>query len=126
MSLVLDTGALLAVERVDRKTVALLKQELLAGRSPITHAGVVGQAWRGGAGCQANLARFLPAVEVVALDEPMGRRAGSLLGRASKSDVIDAAVVLLAVDGDWILTSDPEDLQGLAATATVHVDLVPV
>jgi hypothetical protein len=42
------------------------------------------------------------------------------------SDVVDAALVLLAADGDEILTSDPADLRPLAAAAGVHVDLVPV
>lgn len=126
MSLVLDAGALVAVERGDRDTLALLKAELLAGRAPLTHGGVVGQVWRGGAGRQANLARLLPAVEIVPLDEALGRRAGVLLGRARTADVVDAAVVLLAVDGDLILTSDPRDLRALAHAAEVHVDLVPV
>ncbi len=126
MSLVLDTGALLAVERGDRDTIALLKQELLAQRVPLTHGGVVGQAWRGGSGRQARLARLLPALDIVALDETMGRRAGALLGRARKSDVIDAAVVVLAADGDVILTSDPRDLKALAEAAGVHADIVLV
>ena len=34
--------------------------------------------------------------------------------------------VLLAADGDDILTSDPDDLRALAAAAGVHIDLVPV
>jgi hypothetical protein len=51
---------------------------------------------------------------------------GVLLGRARKADVIDAALVLLARDGDSILTCDPEDLRDLAWTAGIHVDLVPV
>lgn len=126
MSLVLDAGALLAAERGDRDTVALLKQELLARRIPLTHGGVVGQAWRGGSGRQARLAKLLPALEIVAIDEALGRRAGVLLGRARKSDVIDAAVVLLASDGDVILTSDPSDLKALADAAGIHVDLVLV
>ena len=126
MSLVLDAGALLAVERYDRDVIALLKQELVSGRSPLTHGGVVGQVWRGGAGRQANLARLLPALDVAALDEALGRRAGVLLGRARKADVVDAALVSLAADGDSILTSDPDDLLALAATAGAHVDLVPV
>ena len=126
MSLVLDAGALVAVERGDRDTLALLKAELLAGRAPLTHGGVVGQVWRGGAGRQANLARLLPALEIVPLDDALGRRAGVLLGRARTEDVVDAAVVLLAVDGDLILTSDPRDLRALAHAAEVHVDLVPV
>jgi hypothetical protein len=124
--LVLDAGALLAVERADRDTVALLKQELFARRAPLTHGGVVGQVWRGGAGRQARLAQLLPALDTAALDQPMGRRAGVLLGRARKSDVVDAAVVALAIDGDVILTSDPQDLASLAEAAGVHVDLVPV
>lgn len=126
MSLVLDAGALVAVERADRDTVALIKQELLAGRAPLTHGGIVGQVWRGGGGRQANLARLLPAMEIAGLDHTLGRRAGVLLGRARMTDVIDAALVLLATDGDSVLTSDPDDLEPLAASANLHVDIVPV
>ena len=126
MSLVLDAGALVAVERANRDTIALIKQELLAGRSPLTHGGVVGQVWRGGSGRQANLARLLPALDIAALDDTLGKRAGLLLGRARMADVIDAALVLLAADGDSLLTSDPNDLEPLAAMAGLHVDIVPV
>ena len=62
MSLVLDAGALVAAERGDRDVLALFKQELLAGRAPLTHVGVVGQFWRGSSGRQAKLARLLPAL----------------------------------------------------------------
>lgn len=126
MTLVLDAGAFVAVERADRDTVALLKRERLAGRAPLTHGGVVGQVWRGGTGRQANLARLLVGVEVTGLDDSLGRRAGVLLGWTGGSDVIDAAVVLLAFDGDEILTSDPQDLRILAAAAGVHVELIAV
>ena len=126
MSLVLDAGALVSVERADRDTVALIKQEFLAGRVPVTHGGVVGQVWRGGAGRQASLARFLPGVEISSLGSDLGRRAGVLLGRAGMADVVDAALVLLAVDGDSVLTSDVEDLEQLAAAAGLHIDIVPV
>ena len=125
MSLVLDAGAFVAVERADRSVVALLKQELLADRVPLTHDGVVGQVWRGG-GRQANLARLLRAVDIRALDGALGRRAGELLGLAGEADVIDAAVALLAVDGDIILTSDPGDLAVLVAAAGTHADIVLV
>ena len=126
MSLVLDAGALVAVERSHPKILALCKRELLAGRPPVTHGGVVGQVWRGGSGHQAMLAMLLAGVEVRALDDRLGRRAGVLLGRTGAADVVDAALVLLAVDGDEILTSDPDDLRRLAMTAGVHVDIVPV
>lgn len=125
MSLVLDTGALIAVDRGDRDVLALLKRELAAGRPPVTHGGVVGQAWRGGAR-QARLAQMLGALEVRALDEALGRQSGALLARARRADVIDAALVLLAADGDQVLTSDPGDLVPLAAAAGLHVDVVRV
>jgi hypothetical protein len=126
MTLVLDAGAFIAIERLDRDVVALIKRERLAGRAPVTHGGVVGQVWRGGTGRQANLARLLSGVEIVALDDALGRRAGVLLGRAKKADVIDAAVTLLAADGDEILTSDADDLVGLVEAGGKHVDIVEV
>ena len=126
MTLVLDAGAFVAAERGDREVVALLKGELLAKRVPWTHGGVVGQVWRGGHGRRASIARLLAATHVAALDEQLGRQAGVLLGQARRADAIDAAVVLLATDGDMILTSDPRDLRPLAAAAAVHVDIVRV
>lgn len=123
MSLILDTGALIALERNERPMWIRLKAALLAGEPPVTHAGVVGQAWRGGPR-QARLAQALAAIEVAALDEPMGRQAGQLLAATGQSDVIDAAVVLLTHDGDEIITSDPTDLEPLARASTRHVELI--
>lgn len=126
MSMVLDAGAFVAVERHHRDTIALLKRERRAGRAPVTHGGVVGQVWRGDHGRQAPLARLLAGVDVHALDEAFGRHAGLLLRATGTDDVIDAAVVLLAHDGDEILTSDPDDLTALARAAGRHVELVAV
>lgn len=123
--LVLDAGALVAAERGDRSVAALIARERRAGRVPVTHGGVVGQVWRGGAS-QALLARLLAGVHVAALDDPLGRRAGALLARTSTNDVIDAALVLLAGDGDEILTSDPRDLATLASAGGMHVELLTV
>jgi len=124
--LVLDAGALVAVERGDRDVVALVKRERLSGRVPVTNGGVVGQVWRGGSGSQTPVARLLAGVDVVPLDELLGRRAGTLLARSGHADAIDAAVVCLARDGDDILTSDPEDLRDLAQAAGIHVEIIPV
>ncbi len=63
------------------------------------------------------------AVEVAPLDDTLGRRAGTLLRRTHTSDVHDAALVLLACDGEVILSSDPGDLSALATACGVHVDL---
>lgn len=52
------------------------------------------------------VARLLDGVEVVPLDDELGPQAGVLLKHTGGRDVIDAAVVLLACDGDAILTSD--------------------
>jgi hypothetical protein len=82
--------------------------------------------WRGGYGRQAPIARFLDGVEFEPLDEELGRRAGVLLKHTGGRDVIDAAVVLLASDGDIVLTSDPGDLAALAAEADIHLDLAAV
>lgn len=126
MTLVLDAGAFVAVERGDRDVVALVKRERLAGRAPLSHGGVVAQIWRGGAGRPASVARLLRGVEVRPLDQELGKRAGVLLAATSQHDAIDAALVCVASDGDDILTSDPTDLRALAEAAGVHVDLVPV
>ena len=126
MSLLLDAGAFVAIERGDRDVVALIKRERLAQRPPLSHGGVVAEIWRGGSGRQAGVARLLSGVEVRALDEELGKKAGVLLGRSGADDAVDAALVCLAADGDDILTSDPGDLRSLAEAAGVHVDLVPV
>lgn len=124
--LVLDAGAFLAVERGDRRVLALLKRELQANRPPVTNGAVVGQVWRGGTGKQVPLARALAGVNVAPVDDQLGRRAGLLLALSGGSDAIDAAVVCLASDGDDILTSDPDDLRVLAEVAEVHVELIPL
>jgi len=47
-----------------------------------------------------------------------------LLAAAGRADVIDAAVVLLAGDGDDIHTSDSGDLTDLARAAGLHVEII--
>jgi hypothetical protein len=49
-----------------------------------------------------------------------------LLGRARRSDVVGAALVLLAVNGDSVLTSDPEDIRRLAISAGLDIEIVSV
>jgi hypothetical protein len=124
--MVLDSGALIALERNDRVMWRRLKAALLANSVPVSHGGIVGQAWRGGGARQALLARALDGIDIRALDETLGRLAGDLLARAGGADVIDAALVLLADDGDDIVTSDPEDIEPLAAHLGRHIELLRV
>ena len=95
----------------------------MAGDLPVTHAGVLGQVWWGGPR-QARLSQALAGVDVRALDEPLGRAAGELLGATGLSDVIDAAVVLVADDGDDIVTSDRDDFELLVSASGRHVELI--
>jgi hypothetical protein len=125
VTLICDAGAFVALERDDRVMWRRLKAELLARRPPLTHGGVVAQVWRGGHGRQTVLARALAGVEVAALDDDLGRRAGLLLGRTGSRDAIDAALVALAGDDDRIATSDATDIQRLIDGAGVHVDVLP-
>jgi len=126
VTLVLDAGALVALERLDREVVALVKRERLAGRAPVTHGGIVGRVWRGGSGRQANLARLLPGITILPLDDALGRRVGVLLGQTRTTDVVDAAIALLADDGDELLTSDPNDLVPLVEATGKHVEIIEV
>lgn len=126
MSLVLDSGALIALEKNDRAMWRRLKAALLAKSVPVSHGGIVGQAWRGGGPRQALLALALAGIDVRPLDDSLGRAAGRLLARDGSADVVDAALVLLAEDGDDIVTSDPEDIEPLASCLGRHVEVVRV
>ena len=126
MRLVLDSGALIALEKNDRPMWRKLQAPPLAGSVPITHGGIVGQVWRGGGSRQARLAMALAAIDVRPLDAVLGRSAGALLHRAKRSDVIDAALVLLAEDGDHVLTSDVDDIVPLAEASSRHVEVIAV
>lgn len=123
MSLVLDAGALIALERNERQMWVRLKAAHQDGRLPMTHAGVLGQVWRGGPR-QTRLSQALAGIDVRPLDEDMGKETGRLLGVAGTSDVIDAAVILLSQDGDEIVTSDLDDLEQLASASGRHVELI--
>lgn len=125
MTVVLDAGALVAVDRRDRRVGALLRVLQHDGIPVRTSAGAVAQVWRNGR-TQARLARLLAGVEVATLDGPAARRIGELLAASATADVVDAHVALLATPGARILTSDDRDIEtllgirGVRATA-VHV-----
>ncbi len=116
-ALILDAGALVAVDRGDRRMMARLRASQQHGLELRTNAMVIAQVWRDRHGRQVNLARLLQAVDVRALSQRDGRDAGVLQAAAGTADAIDATIVLLAAPGDRILTSDPGDITRLAAAA---------
>jgi hypothetical protein len=111
-ALILDAGALIAVDRGDRDMQAKIQNALRVGRPVRTNANAVAQVWRNGAK-QARLARALRDVQVAAINPEDGYRAGELLGATRTKDVVDATVALLAKSGDRVYTSDVGDLQRL-------------
>ncbi len=123
-ALILDAGALVAADRDDRAMAARLRAAERHGLELRTNAMVVAQVWRDRRGRQASLARLLRAVDVRAVADGDGRRAGALLAAAGTADPINATVVLLATRGDRILTSDPGDLTRLATAAANHPVIV--
>ena len=117
--IVLDTGALIALERGDKRMIALLRRALAQGRAFRVPAGVVGQAWRNGR-VPVILRRFLRSegVEIIPLDEQFARSCGELCAAASASDVIDASVVIVARERqDLTVTTDPGGLRHLDPAA---------
>ena len=113
MTLVLDAGALIAYEHGDRTVRAFLERASRTGVNVRTTTGVVAQVWRDGAR-QARLTLLLQGLLEVELTRDRARRVGTLLGRAGRRDVIDGSIVNAAVDGDEILTTDPDDITALA------------
>ncbi|MHB8295583.1 MAG: PIN domain-containing protein, partial [Acidimicrobiales bacterium] len=107
----LDAGALVAVERSDRRVIRLLE---LAGEIHVP-AGALAQAWRNPAR-QVRLVRAVSVEDVVlhSLDAPSVRAVGQLCAATSTTDVVDASVVQVARQVDAVtLTSDAEDLRRL-------------
>lgn len=116
MALLLDTGALIAFERGDRRVAALLEATRRRRHRVITSSGCVAQAWRDGAR-QARLARLLSGTAEVPLDSSRSRRVGELCATAGSADVVDAHLALLAHDSDAIVTSDLENFTVLLRAA---------
>lgn len=126
MALVVDAGGWIALERGSADARARFAWALRTDELVVTHGGIVGQVWRARGPRQARLAHALAGALVRPLDDVLGRRAGALLAKTGGRDVVDAALVLLAADGDEILTSDPEDLAPLARAAGIDVDMLVV
>lgn len=121
MTLVLDAGALIAVERGDRATAALLEVGRQDGRWIVVPAGVVAQIWRDGPR-QARVARLLNAneVSVEPLTDAAARASGLLCGASETSDVVDASVVIAARRYKaTVISSDRADLARLDPTLSV-------
>lgn len=125
MTAVLDSGALIAIDKRDRKIGAMLRILQDEGVPLYSSGGAVAQVWRSG-NRQVNLARVLPGVEVVALDEVAAKKVGELLGANRSSDLVDAHVALLVQPEGTVLTSDEPDIKALLRTRRVKAIVIRV
>ena len=126
-ALVLDAGALIALDRDDRAMWARLRAASDAGDIVAAPAGVVAQTWRGGRR-QAHLARALVHCDEVALDGAVARACGRLCAQTDTDDVIDASVAVAAahfapVAHTVIATSDPDDIAALTSALNAQVSI---
>jgi hypothetical protein len=119
-TVVFDAGALIALERGDRGVGAMLAAAAKSGTEARTSSTCIAQVWRNPAR-QARLARALVGFVECNLDARAARDCGVLLARSETTDIADAAVSLLARDGDTLLTSDPEDIKRLVDAAGTRV-----
>lgn len=110
--LTLDTGALIAAERGERRFWAFWKEALRREVEVTVPAPVLAQVWRGGQ--QARLAMMLAGCRIEEMDGALAKQTGLLCGRSGATDVVDAFVVVSAGRRrDDILTSDPKDIRRL-------------
>ena len=125
MSAVLDTGALIAVDKGDRRVGAMLRVLQRGGVPVLSSAGALAQVWRDGRR-QANLARVVSGVDVAAVDDTSARKVGELLRANCSDDLVDAHVALLVQRADQVLTSDAPDIKALLRTRRVKATIVRV
>lgn len=117
----LDAGGLIALDRGDRRVVALLARVRETGEVVTVPAAALAQAVRRPER-QVQLTRLVraPRTDVVALDRVDATNVGRLLAASGTADIADAHVVVCARrSGQRVVTSDPADLRRLDPTIEV-------
>ncbi|WP_300614492.1 hypothetical protein, partial [Trebonia sp.] len=84
-------------------------------------AGVVAQAWRGGAR-QVRIAKLLQlqVTSIIALDAKLALRIGARCASTRSTDVVDVSVAICASDRRHpVVTSDPADIAAIDPALTL-------
>ena len=113
-----DAGGLIAIDRGDRRALALLARAAERGFRTTIPASALAQAMRNPSR-QVRLSRLIrqPSTDLVPLDGPDATLTGLLLAATRTHDVVDAHVVVCARRaGQAVVTSDAEDLRRLDST----------
>lgn len=119
--LTLDAGALIGLDRNDRRVIALVDRANVRSETITIPASALAQAVRN-LPRQARLARLLrqPNTAVQALDRPDAVAVGRLLATSGTSDIADAHVIVCARRaGQTVITTDADDLRRLDPTLPV-------
>ena len=109
----LDAGALVELDRNDRRIVVLLARATETNSRVTVPATALAQAVRRPEQ-QVRLARLVrqPTTDVMALDRVEATNVGILLAASGTSDITDAHVVIcVRRSSQRIVTSDPDDLR---------------
>jgi predicted nucleic acid-binding protein len=120
----LDAGALIAVDRNDRRVAVLLARASETRARVTIPASALAQAIRR-PDRQVRLARLIrqPTTDLINLDRVDATNVGRLLAVSGTADIVDAHVVVCARRADQrAVTSDPDDLRQLDPT----LDIVPL
>ena len=118
-----DAGGLMALDRNDRRVLALVAHAAERGMRITIPATALAQAMRNPAR-QARLSRLIrqAGTDLIALNGPDATAAGLLLARTATADVVDAHVVVGARRaGQVVVTSDAADLRRIAPELQVVV-----
>ena len=125
--LVLDSGGVTRLAERSKQTLALVLALREAGLWPPRVPSVVlVECLQGHAGRDAVENKFLKTCDIgSSISETLARRAALLRRRARRGSAVDALVVASAEPGGTVITTDPADLEALAAHAR-GVDIVAV
>jgi len=111
-----DAGGLIALDRYDRRVLALLARATERGLRVTIPATALAQAIRNPAR-QVRLSRLIrqAGTDLIALNGPDATAVGLLLGQTGTADIVDAHVVVCARRArQAVVTSDADDLRRLA------------
>jgi len=114
--IVFDAGGLIALDRGDRRVLAILARAAERGLRITIPATALAQAIRAPAR-QPRLARLIrqPGTDLVALDGPDATAVGLLLAQMASAGIVDAHVVIGARRaGQAVVTSAAADLRRIA------------
>jgi predicted nucleic acid-binding protein len=111
--IVLDTGALIALERRRQRMLDVWRTARAAGVAVLVPGAVISEWWRGRTDVRDAI---LAGVTVIAIDEAVGRASGEALAATSGARTVDAIVMAVAArQGAVVYTSDVHDLEDLRA-----------